>query len=328
MPVTYRPLPPPDKIRIGLAHPVYRLQEALSVARPDLASVRFTTSEALAGGIAEVDVLVQAAVLWSGDHLAQADCLAFIQAATVGVDHFDVASLRARGVRLSNARGVFDRAVAEHAIGMMLMLTRQLARARDQQRAAVWQGRVADPAERGDELGGKTLLIVGLGAIGQRLARLAKAFDMTVIATRARPEAGPGGADETHAPQRLRELLPRADIVALCCPLTAATDQLIDSAALAQMRPDAFLINVARGRIVEEPALVAALREGRIAGAALDCFAEEPLPSVSPLWGFDNVVMTPHVAGETRRFEERLIALLLENLERLWSGREPINAIG
>jgi phosphoglycerate dehydrogenase-like enzyme len=118
------------------------------------------------------------------------------------------------------------------------------------------------------------------------------------------------------------EVLPRADIVALTCPLTPQTEKLIGERALGAMKPSAYLVNVARGRVVDEPALIAALNAGRIAGAALDCTVEEPLPASSPLWDFDNVLITPHTAGETRRYEDNVIDVLLENLDRLWRG-EP-----
>jgi len=178
---------------------------------------------------------------------------------------------------------------------------------------------MGDIGRREQEIGGKTLLIIGLGRIGSRLARLARAFDLRVIGLRRNPGAG-GDADEVHGIERLSALLPEADIVALTCPLTPETEGLIGADALARMKPSAHLVNVARGRCVEEPALIAALQEGRIAGAALDCFSEEPLPESSPLWGFENVLITPHTAGETRRYEDNVIDLLLENLERLWAG--------
>jgi phosphoglycerate dehydrogenase-like enzyme len=177
---------------------------------------------------------------------------------------------------------------------------------------------------REDELGGKTLLIVGFGRIGQRLAKLARAFDLRVLGVRRNPSAGSEGADEIHGTDRLPGLLPRADFVALTCPLTPETQGLIGAAAFAAMKPSAYLINVARGRCVEEPALLAALAEGRIAGAGLDCFADEPLPAASPLWALDNVLITPHAAGETRRYEDNVLDLLVENLGRLWVGKLPL----
>ena len=122
----------------------------------------------------------------------------------------------------------------------------------------------------------------------------------------------------------LSGVLPEADFVALTCPLTPQTENLIDAKALAAMKPSAYLINVARGRVVNEPALIAALKAGRIAGAALDCVWEEPLPATSALWSAPNVLITPHTAGETRRYEDNVIDLLLENLARLWRGESTL----
>jgi D-2-hydroxyacid dehydrogenase (NADP+) len=134
-----------------------------------------------------------------------------------------------------------------------------------------------------------------------------------------------GGAAELVAGEdRLLELLAQADFVALTCPLTPQTELLFGAAAFAAMKPSAFLVNVARGRVVDEPALIGALQHGRIAGAALDCFWDEPLSADSPLWTFPNVLITPHAAGETRRYEDNVIDLLIENLERLWRGERGL----
>jgi phosphoglycerate dehydrogenase-like enzyme len=178
---------------------------------------------------------------------------------------------------------------------------------------------IGDLAGREDELGGKTLLIVGLGQIGGRLAEIARAFEMRVVGLRRNPDAG-GPADEVRAMADLKAALPEADFVTLCCPLTAETENLIDAAALGLMKPSAYLVNVARGRVVDEGALIGALNQGRIAGAALDVTVEEPLAAASPLWGMENVLVTPHTAGETRRYEDNVIEILRDNLARLWAG--------
>jgi phosphoglycerate dehydrogenase-like enzyme len=164
------------------------------------------------------------------------------------------------------------------------------------------------------------LLIVGLGHIGSRLATLAHAFGMRVIATKRDASTGAGAADAVFSHDRLLELLPAADIIALTCPLTPETERLISVKAFAAMKPSAILVNVARGRVVDEPALVAALADKRIAAAGIDCTVEEPLSADSPLWTLDNALITPHTAGETRRYEDNVIDLLLENVERIWRG--------
>jgi phosphoglycerate dehydrogenase-like enzyme len=170
------------------------------------------------------------------------------------------------------------------------------------------------------KLGGKTLLIVGLGGIGSRLAHLAKAFGLRVVGVKRNPATGGEAADSVHAMADLPRLLPQADFVVLTCPLNADTERIIDAEALARMRKSAYLVNAARGGCVDEPALVKALQEGTIAGAALDVTAEEPLAAGSALWEMANVLITPHTAGETRRYEDNVLDILVENLDRLWSG--------
>ncbi len=256
--------------------------------------------------------------LWRNDLPEIAPRLRFIQSASAGVDQYARDKLVAHGIRLASAQGVNARAVSEHAIALILALSRRLPEARDNQAKHFWRGMIGDLARREDELGGKTLLIVGLGRIGGRLAMLAKAFDLRVVGVKRNPDAGGDGVDSVHGLDELNELLPHADFVALTCPLTQETENIIDADALARMKPSAFLINVARGRCVDEAALVAALQEGRIAGAGIDVTAEEPLPESSALWDIPNALITPHTAGETRRYEDNVIDILIENLNRLW----------
>jgi phosphoglycerate dehydrogenase-like enzyme len=269
--------------------------------------------------IKDVDVLLCSG-LWRNELIPAATRLAFIQSISAGTDQYSRDALGAAGIRVASAQGVNERAVAEHAIALILAVVRQIPEARDNQAARKWRGMIGDIAKREDELGGKTLVIVGMGRIGSRLATLAKAFDMRVIAIRSDPSKGAGVADKVGGEEGLLGMLPQADFVALTCPLTPKTENLIDAKALAAMKPSAYLINVARGKVVNEPALVEALNEKRIAGAALDCVWEEPLPAASGLWRVPNVLITPHTAGETRRYEDNVIDLLLENLERLWRG--------
>src|SRR6266446_387719 len=211
--------------------------------------------------------------LWHNGLLDRASRLRFIQAIGAGTDQFPRDELAKRGIRLASARGVNARAVAEHAMALILALSRRLPEARDNQTRRVWRGMIGDLSQREDELGGKTLLVVGLGQIGGRLARLAKAFDMRVVGLRRDPAAGSGAADAVHAMSELKSLLPGADFVALTCPLTKETEKLVDAEALSLMKPSAHLVNVARGRVVDEAALVEALATRRIGGAGLDVTA-------------------------------------------------------
>ena len=311
--------PSRDELTICFAHVAYRMADTFARRNTGIKHCEVRSVADLERHAGEAHVIV-ASGLWRNALLDTGANLRFVQSISAGTDQYDTERFRQKGVRLASAQGVNARAVAEHAMALILALARQLHIGRDNQNAKTWRGMIADPAFREDELGGKTLLIVGLGRIGARLATLAKAFDLKVIATKRDPKSGARAADAVYAQSELPQLLPLADIVALTCPLTPESEHLIDDRALARMKPSAHLINVARGRVVDEQALIAALRAGKIAAAGLDCTREEPLPPASALWSMQNVLLTPHTAGETRRYEENVIELLLENLKRLWRG--------
>jgi len=310
-------LPPKDQLKICFAHGAYRMAERFQLRNTGIAHVEARTAEELARQLPDADVLV-VSMMWKNELADIAKRLKLIQSISAGTDQYDKELLRERGVRVASAAGVNAQAVAEHAMALILALSRRLPEARDNQHARHWRGMIGDFSRRELELAGKTLLVVGMGRIGSRLARLAKAFDMRVIATKRDPSTATEGADTAVGTDRLHEMLGQADVVALTCPLTPQTQNLIDTAALAAMRPDAYLVNVARGRVVDEPALIRALQEGRLSAAALDVTWEEPLPAASPLWAMPNVLITPHTAGETRAYEDNVIDILLENLARLW----------
>ena len=316
-------LPPEDKLSICFAHIAYRLHERFCALDTGINSFAVRDRETLEDRIGEADVLVISG-LWENGLLGRAKNLGFIQAIGAGTDQFPREELARRGICLASARGVNYRAVAEHAIATILALTRRLPEARDNQARRVWRGMIGDLSRREDELGGKMLLVVGLGQIGGRLAQLAKAFDMHVIGLRRDPAAGRGAADAVHRMSELKSLLPAADFVALTCPLTSETENLIDAEALSRMKPSAHLVNVARGRVVDEAALVEGLTAHRIAGAGIDVTADEPLAPSSPLWGMEHVLITPHTAGETRRYEDNVIEILRDNLGRLWRGEQQL----
>jgi D-2-hydroxyacid dehydrogenase (NADP+) len=312
-------------LTIAFAHKAYQLRDEYLTRGQSMGSFEVRGSDELEQRIGEAEILVVSG-LWRDELAAHAPKLRLIQSISAGTDQFSRSLLRERGIRLASAQGGNEIAVAEHAIALMLALTRHLHLARDFQSGQHWRPMIGDPGRREDELNGKTLMIVGLGRIGQRLARLADAFGMTVVGVKREPQSTPGVA-RLMTPSHLLDALPQADFVALTCPLTPETEGLIGAAALAAMKPGAYLINVARGRVVDEPALIDALRRGAIAGAALDCVHEEPLPASSELWYFPNVLVTPHSAGETRRYESRIVDLLLENIRRLEAGSALLNEI-
>src|SRR5215469_5860815 len=204
---------PADKLTICFAHVAYRLQQRFALQNTGIASFEVRDAETLAARLPEADVLVISG-LWGNSLLEQAGRLRFIQSIGAGTDQFPRDELARRGIRLASAAGVNARAVAEHGIALILALARRLPEARDNQAKRVWRGMIGDLTLREDELGGKTLLLVGLGQIGNRVAQLAKAFDMRVLAFRQNPAAGPGAADAVHATRDFKSLLPEADFVA------------------------------------------------------------------------------------------------------------------
>jgi phosphoglycerate dehydrogenase-like enzyme len=269
--------------------------------------------------------------------LARAPHLTWVHSATSGVERALTPAALARDVLVTNARGVFSRPIAEHVLLMILAVSRHLPELLELQRERTWQ-----PLE-GRELRELTIGIVGYGSLGKSVASLASAFGSRVVALRRRPEGGadaaaPAGADEDDGfpfeprvdrvvgPDRLHELLAESDIVVLAAPLTPETEGMIDEAAVAAMKRDAWLINVARGRLVDDTALVRALRDNRIGGAALDTFRDEPLPPGSPYWELPNVILTPHTAWSSARVLDRSIDLFCDNLVRFSRG-EPLRNV-
>lgn len=315
--------PTRSETRILFAHPAYQFAQRLTRRETGLAFDQATSLEETQAKVGAADVLVISG-LWRAEMLAGAQRLRFIQACGAGFDQFDLPALEVRGVALCNGSGVNVNAVSEHAMALILAHTRLLPRNRDDQRRHVWHPMIADPDRREDELAGKTLLIYGLGAIGSRLARLARAFDMRVIGIKRRVADHDGSAHEVRPPEAWYDALPAADVVALTCPLTTETRNLIDARALSAMAPQSFLVNVARGGCVDEPALIEALRTGAIAGAGIDTTQQEPLSESSPLWDLESVILTPHSAGETRKYEDNVLDILLENLARLWRGETAL----
>ena len=314
-----RTLPARADTVVLFAHAAYRLGDALKARNTGLKYIEARNPDEALARINEANV-VSVSMMWRNEWLDRAPKLAFVQSISAGMNQYDIAAFRKAGVRLASAQGVNAQAVAEHAIALTLSITRQLHLARDHQHQKFWRGMIGDPAQREDELAGKTMLIVGIGGIGGKLAAIAKAFGMRVLGTRRDPAKGTGGADEIFADGDLLQVLPRADVVVLTCPITPQTTNLMNADAFAAMKPGAMLINVARGAVVDEVALIAALQSGRLASAGIDVTVEEPLPASSPLWTMPNVVITPHTGGETRAYEENVIDVLLDNLARLERG--------
>ena len=315
--------PYPENTTVHFAHVAYRMEERYAARNPQVNYFQTWTSEETISRINDADVFVVSG-FWDNDLLERASKLKYIQSIGAGFDQFPLDELSERGIVLANASGVNQNAVAEHAMSLMLALNRHIHTGRDNQNTHVWRGMLGDLTKREDELIGKTLLIIGMGTIGSRLARFAKAFDMRVIATKRNPATSATSVDDLVTPDRLNELVPQADFVVLTCPLTAETKNIVDARVFEAMKSTAYLINVARGQCVDEPLLAEALKSGQIAGAGLDHFWDEPLGGDSILWDLENVIITPHTGGETRMYEERVIDILDDNLCRIWNGRSDL----
>ncbi len=236
--------------------------------------------------------------------------LRWVHSVSAGVEHALDDQLRQLDVTLTNASGVFDLPIAETVLAYILMIVKRMPTFFRQQQAHVWKKRALR------EVAGLTVGLVGLGSIGTEIARLCRGVKLHVLATRRHPEGDEPFVDAVYPTERLPALLAASDFVVVAVPLTDETRGMIGAAELEQMPEHAWLINIARGAVVDEPALIATLQEGRIAGAALDVFTEEPLPDDSTLWELENVILTPHNSWSTPHANERQAALFLENLRR------------
>ena len=246
-----------------------------------------------------------------------AEELRLFACAYAGYGHLPMATLEESGVAVTSATGVHAPNAAEHVVGGILTFSRRLHEAAGREH---WQP--GDP----DELAGSTVTVVGLGAIGEAVVERLRPFGVTTVGVRRRPEEG-GPTDEVFGPEALHEALFRTDYLVLCCPLTEETRGLVGEAELATLPADSVLVNVARGEVVDTDALVGTLRRGRLGGAFLDVTDPEPLPDDHPLWGFDDVVVTPHTAGATPEYYERLADIVAENVRRLEDGRPLRNRV-
>jgi phosphoglycerate dehydrogenase-like enzyme len=267
--------------------------------------------------------------------LGKAPALTWVHSATAGVERVLTPASRARGIAITNARGVFSRPIAEYVMLMILAVSRRLPQLLELQAERTWQ-----PLEA-RELRDVTVGIVGLGSIGRAVGALATAFGCRVVATRRRTEAGARGADgagdepvlgslmldRVLPPEALPELLAESDFVVLAAPLTSDTFELISESSIAGMKPGAWVINIARGELIEEPALARALRTGRLGGAVLDTFREEPLPPTSPLYDLPNVILTPHTSWSSTRVLDRSVELFCDNLRRFARGEPLVNLV-
>ena len=273
----------------------------------------------------DADVLF--ATRLSAEEFAVASRLRWVHSSAVGVGGLLPAALVDSPIPVSNSRGVHSDVIAEHAIALVLALRRHLHTAIRAQGERRWlQEELALPVV--PARAATKVLVVGLGSIGVRIAALAAGLGFVVSGVRRRPELPvPAGVSAVFAPDQLIDALGDADVVVLATPRTEDTRAMIGAAELRAMKPTALLVNIARGRLADEAALVDALQAGRLAGAGLDAFVREPLPAGSPLWGLPNVLITPHTASFAGNFWTPIVDLFVENLSRFKRGQPLLNLV-
>ncbi|MDP9338751.1 MAG: D-2-hydroxyacid dehydrogenase [Acidobacteriota bacterium] len=306
------------------AQPV--MAETIRQRWPKMKVVHLETFESLPAELPDADIFV-GSVLRPPD-FAAAKKLKWVHSTSAGVSQLTYPELRNSGIVLTNASGVFSVPMAEHTIGLLLALARNFPDTLRQQEKAAWsQQQLWDQPQHLSELNGNILLIVGYGSIGREVAMRAKAMGMRIWGvTRS------GKGDLTHAEKIIAAAdsniaLPEADYVLLCAPETPETQRLIGTEQLSRMKRGGRLINVGRGSLLDEGALIAALENGTLSGAAIDVTETEPLPPTSPLWRAPNLFITPHTSAVSDRLWYRETTLLMDLLERWFDGRELINRV-
>ena len=248
--------------------------------------------------------------------LAAAPGLRWYHTVSAGVERLLIPEVERPDLVLTNNSGAYDLAIAEHVIAMIFAAAKRLPGSFAAQGRHDWHD---DP--NATDVRGSTLVVLGMGSIGGELARIARALGMRVIGVRR------SGGDGAVTPDRLAEVAAEADYLAVCAPLTPATRGMVDAGVIAAMRPDAWIVNISRGAVVDEQALLAALKERRIGGAALDAWWTEPLPKDSEWWDLPNVIVTPHTSHSSPSVRERSIALIQENLRRFKTGEPLLNRV-
>ena len=285
-------------------------------AIPDVASVTTGTMDTVGELLTDADVLVS--FRWSDEWIVPS--LRWIQSISAGTDQFPLEALDDAGVVLTSAVGIHAVQVSEHAFGLLLAMTRGLAPALRNEADQHWEWtRVID-------LDGMTLGVLGLGTIGEAVARKAKAFGMDVIGTKRDPSVYDGVADEVFGADDTLEVFRRADAVVVTLPGGTETEGIVGADEMAALE-GGFIVNVGRGSVIDEDAIVEALRSETIRGAGLDVFEEEPLPTGHPLWSLPNAIVSPHLAGASPRYAERLAALFERNLAAYRGDGDWVNRV-
>jgi len=286
--------------------------DAIAAASPGSRLVSVSLEGLADGDLSDVEVLLRGPLptVVFDRLLSRCPRLRWVHSATAGVERVLTPAAIDRGLLITNARGVFSAPIAEYVLMMILAVSRRLPQLLELQRERTWQ-----PLEA-NELADVTVGVIGMGSIGRRVEELTTAFGANVI-----------GVTRTSSAEELGSVLGRSDYIVLALPLTADTEEMFNAALLSKVKQGAWLINVARGRLVDERALVRALREGPLGGAVLDTFVEEPLPSNSVFYDLPNAIVTPHTSWSSARALDRSVDLFCENLQRYTRGEALLNLV-
>jgi phosphoglycerate dehydrogenase-like enzyme len=327
-----RTRPADTKLVICVWHPFTEwrpkplMAEAIRKRWPEMRVLHLPNYGGLPSELADTDIFVGYSL--RAEQLTAAKKLKWIHSTAAGVAQLMYPGLRDSGIVVTNPSGIFSVPMAEHTIGLLLALARNFPDSVRQQDRKHWsQQELWDKPQHLTELNGQVLLIVGYGSIGREVARRAKAFEMRVWGVTRSGKGDPAYAEKIFAAKQLHEALSNADYVLIAAPETAETKHLIGAAQIAKMKRGARLINVGRGSLLDEAALIQSLQSGALGGAALDVAEMEPLPADSPLWKTPNLMITPHTSGVSDRLWLRQTAILIELLERWFDGRELFNLV-
>src|SRR5262249_55206641 len=305
-------------------HPM--MADALRRRWPEMRVVHLPDYDALPPELPDTDIFVGYSL--RAQQLKQAKKLKWIHSTAAGVAQLAYPELRDSGILVTNPRGIFSKPMAEHTLGMMIALARNLPDSTRYQDKCTWgQSLIWDKPEQLTELNGNTRLIVGFGSIGRGRAKRGKAFEMRVWGVTRSGKGDTSLAERIVPASELLAALPQADYIVIAAPETGETNHLIGAKEIAAMKRGARLLNLGRGSLLDETALIAALESGQLAGAALDVTSTEPLPPESPLWKAPNLFITPHTSGVSERLWARQTEMLLNLLELWFTGREMSNVV-
>jgi D-2-hydroxyacid dehydrogenase (NADP+) len=310
----------------ALWNPPPEMPERIRARWPEMRVVHLPRYDRMLDELPDTDIFVgfslrpeQFAVAWK---------LKWLHSTAAGVGQLMYPELRNSGIEVTNASGVHRIPMAEHILGTLIALTRRFPDCFRHQQQAHWaQQELWNAPVRPRELRGQILLFIGFGAIGREVAKIIRPLGMRVWAVTRSGRAEEGLAEQVFPVSKLDEALAQADFVVLAAPETPETRKMMGAREFALMKPSAYFLNVSRGALVDEPALIFALAERQIAGAALDVASQEPLPPENPLWKLDNAFITPHMSAASEHLWERQTDLLMENLERWFAGDELLNRV-